>query len=92
MLTPNRLPPVALFDLQERLASLIGTDVDLVDLAVASPVLAIQIVGQGRLLYEGDAAARGAYEDRTFSAYARLNEERRGILQRIAEEGTIHGR
>ncbi len=55
-------------------------------------MLAIQIVAKGRLLFDGDAAARGGFEDRTFSAYARLNEERRGILERIATEGTVHGR
>jgi uncharacterized protein len=80
------------FDLQEGLASRLGRDVDLVDLATATPVMAIQVVTAGRLLYESDSAARGRFEDRTFGAYARLNEERRGILQRIADEGTVYGR
>lgn len=82
----------ARFDLQERVASRLGRDVDLVDLATATPVIAIQVVTAGRLLYESDSAARGRFEDRTFGAYARLNEERRGILQRIADEGTVYGR
>jgi predicted nucleotidyltransferase len=86
------LDPAARFDLQERLASRLGRDVDLVDLVAASPVMAIQVVTAGRLLYESDSAARGRFEDRTFGAYARLNEERRGILQRIADEGTVYGR
>jgi hypothetical protein len=63
-----------------------------VDLSGASPVLAIQVVARGELLYEGDPAARGEYEDLVFSTYARLNEERRGILERIAAEGTVYGR
>jgi hypothetical protein len=70
----------------------VGADIDLVDLSVASPVLAIQVVARGELLHEGDPAARGAYEDLVFSAYARLNEERRGILDRIAAEGSVYGR
>lgn len=86
------LIPASRFDLQERLASRLGRDVDLVDLATATPVMAIQVVTGGHLLYDGDSAARGRFEDRTFGAYARLNEERRGILERIAEEGTVHGR
>ena len=86
------LPPAHRFDVQERLAGSLGRDVDLVDLSLTSPVIAIQIVAHGQLLFEGDAAARGAFEDRTFGAYARLNEERRGILQRIAAEGTVYGR
>ena len=92
VLTRSGLPAATRFDLQEKLSSLIGTDVDLVDLSTASPVLAIQVVARGELLHEGDSAARGEYEDRVFGAYARLNEERRGILDRIAAEGTVYGR
>jgi uncharacterized protein len=88
----NRLTPAERFDLQERLAARVGSDVDLLDLATATPVMAIQVVTGGRVLYDGDTAARELFEDRTFGAYARLNEERRGILERIAEEGTIYGR
>jgi uncharacterized protein len=85
------LDATARFDIQERLASRLGRDVDLVDLATATPVMAIQVVTAGQLLYESDSAARGRFEDRIFGAYARLNEERRGILQRIADEGTVYG-
>ncbi len=80
------------FDVQEQLAMLLHRDVDLVDLTAASTVMAMQVVTTGTVLYEGNAAARGEFEDRVFSAYVRLNEERRGILQRIDEEGTIYGR
>jgi hypothetical protein len=66
--------------------------VDLVDLRSATTVMASQIVTTGVLLYDGDPAARGRFEDYVYSAYARLNEERRGILQRIAAEGTVYGR
>jgi len=86
------IPPAARFDVQETLAGRLGRDVDLVDLSAASPVMAIQIVARGRLLYDGDSAARGRFEDLTFSAYARLNEERKGILERIAAEGSVYGR
>jgi predicted nucleotidyltransferase len=92
VLARHRLPPTVRFDLQERLAALLGRDVDLVDLASASTVMALQVVGYGRLLFEADAAARGQFEDLTFSRYARLNEERRGILERIAAEGSVYGR
>ena len=87
-----RLSDVRRFALQEALAASIGGDVDLVDLRRASPVMAIQVVAHGQLLYDGDACARGQFEDLTFSTYARLNEERRGILDRIADEGTVYGR
>ena len=86
------IPPVVRFEIQERLASRLGRDVDLVDLATASPVMAIQVIARGQLLYDGDGAARGRFEDLTFGTYARLNEERRGILERVAAEGTVYGR
>jgi predicted nucleotidyltransferase len=92
VLTRERVAPERRFDVQESLAAEIGRDVDLVDLASASPVMAIQVISGGDLLYDGDSDARGRFEDRTFGAYARLNEERRGILERIAAEGTIYGR
>jgi predicted nucleotidyltransferase len=92
VLARGPLPPVTRFEAQERLAGRLGRDVDLVDLAVASPVVAIQVVARGHLLYDADGDARGRFEDLTFGTYARLNEERRGILERIAAEGTVYGR
>jgi len=86
------IDPVARFDLQQDLVRLAGRDVDLVDLGAASPVMAMQVLATGCLLAERDPVARGAFEDRMFGAYARLNEERRGILERIQAEGTVYGR
>ena len=86
------IDPVLRFDLQERLASALHQSVDLVYLRVSSSVMAIQIIGKGRVLLETDASARGRFEDLTYGVYARLNEERRGILQRVAAEGTVYGR
>lgn len=80
------------FDVQESLAARLGSDCDLVDLAGASTVMAMQVITQGRLLFESDSDVRGRFEDRCFSAYARLNEERRGILERVKAEGTVYGR
>jgi uncharacterized protein len=92
ILAGSRLDSTERFDLQERLSTMLRRQVDLVDLRAASTVMAIQVVGSGALLYDGDAAERGRFEDLTYSQYARLNEERRGVLDRIAREGTVHGR
>lgn len=92
VLARTRLRHTERFDVQERLAARLGRDVDLVDLSATTPVLAIQVVARGLLLFDGDADARGQFEDRTFSAYARLNDERRGILERVRSEGTVYGR
>lgn len=79
------------FSIQERLALRLHRDVDLVDLGRASTVMRMQVVSHGRLLFDQDPAARGAFEDYVFSAYARLNEERRAILQQIARDGSVYG-
>lgn len=92
VLARRRLDAVERFEIQERLAAVAGRDVDLVDLASVTPVMAVQVVAHGRLICSVDDDARGRFEDRVLGAYARLNEERRGILERIAEEGTIYGR
>ncbi len=86
------LPAVRRFEIQEALAARLGRDVDLVDLLGASTVMRMQVLSTGKLLASFDTAAQGDFEDRVFSAYARLNEERRGILDRIAREGSVHGR
>jgi hypothetical protein len=54
--------------------------------------MAVQVIGGGQLVYDGDSDARGRFEDHALGAYARLNEERRGILDRVASEGTVYGR
>ena len=92
VLATATIAPLLRFDLQERLASTLGQSVDLVDLRLASPVMAMQVIAKGRVLLDNDASARGRFEDLSYSLYARLNEEQRGILERVAAEGTVYGR
>jgi predicted nucleotidyltransferase len=80
------------FDLQERLAVALRRQVDLVDLRAATTVMAMQVVTTGVLLHNDDPEARGRFEGYVYGAYARLNEERRGILDRVAAEGSVYGR
>lgn len=91
ILADTPLPPVMRFDLMGEMAAMMGRDVDLVDLRAASTVLRSQIIGQGVRLY-GVGSTIEEFEDRVFSAYARLNEERAGIIADIHERGSIHGR
>jgi predicted nucleotidyltransferase len=83
--------PVARFELQERLAARLNVDVDLVDLHSASTVMRMQVISTGSLIAAFDPAAQGAFEDHTYSASARLNEERREILEQVRREGRVHG-
>lgn len=91
-LAPRPLDPVVRFDLQQRLAIGHGREVDLVDLAATTTVMRMQVISKGQLLAEFDRPARERFESYVFSAYARLNEERRAIVEQVLREGTVHGR
>jgi uncharacterized protein len=91
VLAPEPLAPVARFDLQEALASKLHSSVDLVDLRTASTVMRVQVIDGGRLLYERSPFLRQLFEATALSAYARLNEERRGIIDDVKARGSVHG-
>ncbi len=91
-LAPHALDPMRRFTLQGDLALALGRAVDLVDLAAASTVLRMQVVSQGLVIGVFDAAEQARFETYAYSAYARLNEERKHILDQVRREGTIHGR
>lgn len=90
-LAVSPIDPLVRFQIQEHLAQRLGLDVDLVDLRNASTVMRMQVLSGGRLLATCDPTAQEAFEDYTYSAYARLNEERRDILEQIRREGRVHG-
>lgn len=79
------------WEIGEAIADILRRDVDLVDLRQASTVLRIQVVGHGRRIW-GEGPDLEVFEDFVFSDYARLNEERAGILADIREHGSVHGR
>ena len=79
------------WELQETLSGLLRADVDLVDLCAASTVMRAQVLASARLLLDEDPAARELFEATALSTYARLNEERRGILEDVRARGTVYG-
>jgi len=92
VLPVNPLDPAWCWELAQSLASLAKQDVDLVDLTQASTVLRMQVVAQGERIYCSDEAEAEMFEDRVFSSYARLNEERREILSDVRRRGSIYGK
>jgi uncharacterized protein len=66
--------------------------VDLVDLRNVSTVLRLQVVMKGEILYEVSEAKRQFFAMQVLSAYALLNEERRGILEDLEKRGSFYGR
>jgi predicted nucleotidyltransferase len=86
------LAPADRFALEQDLASQPRRDVDLVELARASTVMRAQVISAAPPIFVGDQTARATIEMYAYADYARLNEERRPILERVAREGSIHGR
>lgn len=85
------LDPVRRWNLQEHLAMSLHVPVDLVDLLAASTVMRMQVLQTSILLFESDRAARDRFETAVYSSYARLNEERREILEQVKQEGAVYG-
>lgn len=79
------------WQLAQTLAISLGCDVDLIDLLRASSVLRARVIDSGKLLFESDVSERSEFEARALSDYARLNEERRGILADIRSRGSVYG-
>jgi predicted nucleotidyltransferase len=66
------------------LADMLGRDVDLVDLDRASTVFQARVITTGKVLYSNDETRRMYFYMLVLKKYARLNEERRCILQAIS--------
>ena len=64
---------------------------DQVDLRSASTVMRAQVISTGERLYCANEPYCGEFEDRVYSEYAHLNEERQHILNDIRERGRIYG-
>ena len=74
------------------LAMKIQQDVDLVDLRSVPTDLRARIVPMGKRFIVSEFAQVERFENFVFSSYAKLNDERRFIIQDIEEQGSIHDR
>jgi uncharacterized protein len=91
LLAQGKLDPVERWKLQEDLAALVHANVDLVDLRQASTVMRVQVLRDAVLMVDARPSERQAFEVVALSAYARLNDERREILNDVAERGRVYG-
>ncbi|NLP41351.1 MAG: nucleotidyltransferase domain-containing protein [Veillonellaceae bacterium] len=79
------------FVLAQRIAVLVGRDVDLINLNLASTVMKAQIVSGGKVIYCSDEVRRARFYMKTFKEYATLNEQRAVVLRQIERQGSIYG-
>lgn len=91
ILLPSPLDPTERWASAQGLANLLKCEVDLVDLRRASTVMRIQIISSGQCLYESKKDERDRFEDYVYCSYARLNEERKEIIEDIQNRGSIYG-
>ncbi|RAK08172.1 putative nucleotidyltransferase [Halanaerobium saccharolyticum] len=88
-LTPEKIDDYQRFLTAQKLASELNIEVDLIDLSMASTVFKVQII-QGKLLYAKNRQQKQEFELLVLKKYARLNEERKEIIEKI-ERGAADG-
>ncbi|MFP4020781.1 MAG: type VII toxin-antitoxin system MntA family adenylyltransferase antitoxin [Halanaerobium sp.] len=88
-LTSEEIDDYQRFLTAQKLASNLNIDVDLIDLSKASTVFKAQII-QGQLLYAQNRQQKQEFELLVLKKYARLNEERKEIIEKI-ERGAENG-
>lgn len=91
-LSEKSVDPFDLFLLSQKLADLVGREVDLIDIKKATTVFQTQIISTGIVIYSRDEKKRAIFEMITYKSYARLNEEREEILDKIKESGSIYAK
>ena len=89
-LTYNSVDNVHRFDIQEKIASKFGRDVDLIDLNSASTVMQHQVIYNGKLLYSRTRNSAEEFEMRVAGLYIDLCDLREPIIENIKESGSIY--
>ncbi|MFP4487468.1 MAG: type VII toxin-antitoxin system MntA family adenylyltransferase antitoxin [Campylobacterales bacterium] len=79
--TQKKVDNLQRWEIQERIASRLLVDVDLVDMSSANDVLNFQIVSTGEVLYKKDDMYAESFMDRVYTKYIQLNEDRKEILE-----------
>jgi uncharacterized protein len=78
------------FELEQRLEEKLRQSVDLIDMRKASAVFRVQILKDAAVLVDADPTRRAEFECFALADYARLNEERAGILEDVRRTGSVH--
>lgn len=89
-LSDKKLTEYEVFCIAQELGDAMKRDIDLIDLDRASTVFKANIQGTGRIIYSADESRKQEFQIRTFKEYCLLNEERKEILDRIRERGTVY--
>lgn len=77
------------FMVSQELADMLGREVDLVDLSKSSTVFQARVMSTGKVIYCSDETKRMLFHMLALKKYARLNEERRVIMNKMVKGGSI---
>jgi len=83
ILTDKQIDEYKLYMVSQQLADELKREVDIVDLRRASTVFKAEILRTGKLIYNSDNMIKMAFQLNVMKQYALLNEERKGIVNRI---------
>ncbi|MFD0051968.1 nucleotidyltransferase domain-containing protein [Actinomycetes bacterium NPDC127524] len=86
----QNLTTYEVFQLAQELADILKIEVDLVNIRTASTVFQAQIYTTGTIIYSANDTLLKNLQMTALSMYAKLNEERQGIIKNIDESGTIY--
>ena len=89
-LTYTKVDNIQRWKLQERVASLLESDVDLVDLEKSSLVLQHQVISEGKPIFINKVSELEQYESKTSFLYLDLCELRQPIIENIQESGSFY--
>jgi uncharacterized protein len=89
--TDKEVSPYELFIISNKLSFMVGRDVEIVNLKAIDTVFASQIVGNREELYCKNDLLRANFNIRIFKEYAKLNEERKIVLDAIEKDGRVYG-
>lgn len=89
-LTEEKIKAVEKWEIQEKLAAKLDTDVDLVNLQDASVVLRKEIIDKGKLIFSSNKFQVDSFEMTSYSMYMDLNETRKNILNDYHEKYGRH--
>ena len=83
------VPPLARYEAKLAVEEALRIDVDLVDLSTASPILAREVMLEGRRIAAQNAFVAGMVEIRLMRDYEELKVRRRGIEADIVARGRV---
>jgi len=92
LLATSRLDPLVLWELGPALASVAGSEVDLLDLRASSTVVQHRVLETGLRWFVGDPLAVDLWELQVLRDKQELEELRAPLIEDILRSGVVHGR